>query len=96
MTAANHSDGSDDDGALRVDEARKYLNRWRNRTIVLGVALAISISSVVPFLAGHSLHMHADTIGKYLIYLSMCLLTLFMGAAALTYNRWWYWRKLKG
>ena len=78
-----------------AQEARRLLNRWQRRAIVLGTALFVSAASVVPFLEGHSLHEYADRIGKYLIYLSMCLLPLFVFCAAQTYNFWIYLRDLK-
>ncbi len=46
---------------------------------------------VVPFLAGHSLHSHWDSFGKYLVLLSMTLLLIATYCAAL----WWIaWRAL--
>lgn len=71
------------------------LHRWKRRTIILGIALVASTMSVIPFLEGHALHKQFDTIGKFLIYLSMCLLSLFVGSAALTYNFCTYWRSLR-
>lgn len=83
------------EGKSSLQEARRLLNRWQRRAIVLGTALFVSVASVIPFLDGHSLHEYADRIGKYLIYLSMCLLPLFVFCAAQTYNFWIYLRDLK-
>lgn len=77
------------------DYARGQLSRWKRRTIILGVSLFISILLVVPFLKGNSLHNYFEIFGKYLIYFSMSLFTLFLGSATLTYNFWWYWRKVQ-
>ena len=82
------------DDAAVLEEARTSLNRWYRRMIGVGIALILSAASVIPFLDGHSLHTRFETIGKYLIYLSLCLLSLFVGSAALTYNFWSYWRSL--
>jgi len=54
-----------------------------------------STASVVPFLAGYPLHRRFETVGKDLIYVSMGLLPLFIGAAALTYNFWRYFQSLQ-
>jgi hypothetical protein len=71
-----------------------YLARWIRRTVGLGIDLALSVASVTPFLDGHSLHSHWE-FGKYLIYVSCTMLTLFVGAAALTYNFWGQVRLLR-
>ena len=78
-----------------LQEARNLLNRWKRRAIVLGIALFISVSSVVPFLEGQFLHGYADRIGKYLIYVSMCLLPVFAFSVWQTYSFWLYLRDLK-
>jgi hypothetical protein len=71
-----------------------YVGKWKRRTIGLGIALILSIALLVPFLAGQSLHRYFQQ-GRYLIYLSCCLLSLFLGSAALTYNFWSHWRSLR-
>jgi hypothetical protein len=81
-----------DDEYFRKWEA--YLRIWKRRTIGLGIALILSIVSVVPFLDGHFLHRYFEQ-GRYLIYLSCGLLTLFVGASGLTYNFWSYCRSLR-
>jgi hypothetical protein len=83
------------DEASSLEEARGLLNRWRRRAIVLGTGLLLSVASVIPFLEGHFLHAYADRIGRYLIYLSGCLLTAFAFSAAQAYNFWIYLRDLK-
>jgi hypothetical protein len=71
------------------------LRMWKRGTAWLGVALAISVGFVVPFSAGHSLHQHAGGVGKFLVYLSMCLLSVFTYAAATTYNLWSYQKAMR-
>jgi hypothetical protein len=78
-----------------LEEARSLLNRWQRRAIVLGTALFASVISVIPFLAGHSLHAKFYRIGRPLLVLTGCLLPLFLFAAAQAYNFWVYLRDLK-
>jgi hypothetical protein len=66
------------------------LRKWKRGTAWLGIALIVSVGLIVPFSAGHSLHQHAGGVGKFLVYLSMCLLSVFMYAGATTYNLWSY------
>ncbi len=68
--------------------AGKYIRLWRRRTLYSGVALFLSCASVYPFLAGHALHGHIGSLGKYLIFLSMGLLPVFVACAAFWYNGW--------
>jgi len=95
MTARNRSDEPGNDSVSSLEEAQTALSTWKRRMATMGIALVVSVAIVVPFLAGHSLHEHWDTIGKYLIYLPAFLLSLFMGSAALTYNFWTYCRRLE-
>jgi len=86
-----------------MDEARQdeeqearlknNLRKWKRAATWLGIGLAVSIATIVPFLKGHSLHDLWDTVGKKILGLSMCLLVGFMYAAGIAYTRWWY---LKG
>ena len=81
--------------AASLEEARSLLDRWQRRAIVLGIALFASVASVVPFLEGHFLHAQFYRIGRPLLILSGCLLTVFMFCAGQTYNFWIYLRDLK-
>lgn len=71
-----------------------YVKEWKRRAIALGIALFISIALVIPFLDDHYLHRYFKH-GRYLIYVSCAILTLFVGACALTYNFWSYLRRLR-
>lgn len=71
--------------------ARVRLDLWRKRGLYAMAAFVLSCASVVPFLAGHSLHGGWESFGKYLILLSMALLPVFVCCTAL----WWIaWRAL--
>jgi membrane protease YdiL (CAAX protease family) len=83
------------DQTSTLNRARMSFVKWRCFAITVGIALFGSMASVVPFLAGHSLHRRFETVGKYLIYVSMGLLPLFIGAGALTYNFWRYFQSLQ-
>jgi hypothetical protein len=78
-----------------LEDALGFVDRWRRRTIILGVSLFVNIASIVPFLAGHSLHGHFDRVGKPLLILSMCLLVMFVFSAAQTFNFWTYLQDCK-
>ena len=92
MRTERPAGSNQDDEYLKKWEV--YVRKWKRRTIGLGIALILSVALLVPFLDGHFLHRYFEQ-GRYLIYLSCSLLTLFVGASALTYNFWSYWRKLR-
>jgi hypothetical protein len=71
------------------------LRKWKRGTACLGIALAASVGSVVPFLKGHSLHQYFPSVGKVFVILSMCLLSAFMYAAGTTYNFSRYRRSMR-
>jgi hypothetical protein len=78
-----------------LEEARGFVDRWRRRTIVVGLALFVNIASIVPFLAGHSLHGQFFLVGRPLLIVSLCLLVMFVFSAAQTYNFWMYLQDCK-
>ena len=82
----------DEEKEIRIEHR---LCTWKRGTMWLGTALAVSVMSVVPFSRGHSLYQYSGTIGKFLVYLSMCLLCAFMYAAGTTYNFWSYLRAVR-
>jgi len=86
-------------GADELDEVRRrasqYICLWRTRTIYSGIALSLSCASVYPFLAGHRFHTQSTSLGKYLVFLSMVLLPVFLGCAAFWYNGWEALRRIE-
>ena len=73
----------------RIHEKRAtQLRRWSVATRALGLMLTGCICAAVPSLAGHHLHAHFGTIGKYIIYLSMVTLVAFMWVGGITYTLW--------
>jgi len=85
----------------RLDEEQEVrlqqrVGKWKRGTILMGIALVVSVVAVVPFLYGYPLHDQWDAVGKKLILLSMILLAAFMYVAATTYNLWSYLKAIKG
>jgi len=68
---------------------------WKRRTLWLAATLAVSVGSLVPFLAGHARHPYFSIAGKGLVLLSMCLVSAVMYAAGTTYNIWSYRRSMR-
>jgi hypothetical protein len=73
----------------------RSVHKWKLATVYLGLALVVSVASVVPFLYGHSLHDHWDAVGKYIVLLAMFLLPAFCYAAWTAYNMHLYFRDVK-
>jgi hypothetical protein len=73
-------------------EIRQYagerIGLWRKRSIYSTVALLLSCASVYPFLEGHTLHQHWESLGKYLIFVSMALLVVWVYCAGLWWSAW--------
>jgi hypothetical protein len=68
--------------------AKGVIDLWRRRTLYSGSVFFLVCACVVPFLAGHSLHSYSDSFGKYLIFLSMGLLPVFVYCGAAWWNSW--------
>ena len=73
----------------------RQLRTWKRRAAFLGLAQVASVCSVLPFLAGHSLHRYFGEVGKPLLIASMCLLWPFLYAAGTVYNLWNYQRAIR-
>jgi len=84
----------DEDDATQFEIARS-VKKWGRAACFLGLALVVSVGSVVPFLYGHPLHSKWDTFGVGFVVLSMGLLPAFLYASGTTLNLWLYGRSLK-
>ena len=51
-------------------------------------ALVLSCGLVYPFLEGHPLHSHWESFGKYLLFLPMVLLLVFLYCNGLWWGAW--------
>ncbi len=71
------------------------VRKWGRAACYLGLALVVSVASVVPFLYGNPLHRLWNTFGVGLVVLSMGLLLASLYAAATTLNLWLYGASLR-
>jgi hypothetical protein len=78
--------------AVEMAEVRQYaqtvIRLWRRRASYSTLALLLGCASVYPFLAGHSLHDHWNSIGRYLLLLSVGLFLAFVYICAMWYSAW--------
>lgn len=82
---------SEEDIKAVKQHAMDRVHMWRKRAILAMVAFFLSCAAVIPFSAGHALNSQWESLGKYLVLLSMMLLPIFVCCAAL----WWVaWRAL--
>jgi putative effector of murein hydrolase len=82
----------DEEQEMQVEER---LRKWMRATILLGIGLLVSVTTVVRFLYGHPLYKQWNSLGKNILLVSMVLFVGFMYAVWITYIYWWYWRGLK-
>ncbi len=73
----------------------RQLKKWKRATLILGVALAVSIVAVIPFLKGHMLHAYWNSFGKPILVTGMGLLIPVFYVGMTTYNLWWYLRAVR-
>lgn len=97
VKAKRRDDAMEEARQAEEQEARleERLRKWKRGATWLGIGLAVSVATVVPFLQGHSLHDQWDRSGKKILVLSMCLLVGFMYAAGVTYTCWSYLRGVR-
>jgi len=81
--------------ATAKQEASNILQLWKKRAICFTAAFFLSCTAVSLFLYGHPLHAYWDSIGKYLVYLSMFLLLPFVASVGIAINSWVYLRSLQ-
>jgi hypothetical protein len=75
-----------------LSEVRQYAMEqiavWRRRSLYSTAALVLTCALIYPFLAGHPLHAHWDSFGKYLIFVAMALLIVFVLCTGFFYSAW--------
>ena len=71
-------------------EVKENVKKWGRAACYLGLALVVSVGSVVPFLDGNPLHCLWNTFGVGLVVASMGLLLASLYAVATTLNLWLY------
>lgn len=80
-------------------EVRQYASEriagWRRRSLYSTVALVLTCASIYPFLAGHSLHAYWEPFGKYLVFVAMALLVVFVLCTGFFYSSWQALRDFK-
>jgi hypothetical protein len=91
----NDTSETKEEVAAAQQSARQQLRVWKKRALYAGGALLLSCASVTPFLAGHPLHSHWESFGKYLILLSMALLLPFVLCTGVAINSWVYLHNLE-
>jgi hypothetical protein len=78
-----------------MEDAERYLSLWQKRALCSTAAFFLSCALVYPFLAGQALHAHWESLGKYLLLLSMALLPVFACSAGLWWSAWSQLRDLE-
>jgi uncharacterized membrane protein len=75
-----------------MSEVRQYpaeqIAVWRRRSLYSTAALFLTCAFIYPFLAGHPLHAHWESFGKYLIFVAMALLIVFVLCTGFFYSAW--------
>jgi len=79
---------SAEDLADAKNNARRRLSLWQRRSLYSTGALLLSFACIYPFLAGHELHAHWESFGKYLIFPSLALLMVFLYCTLLLWGAW--------
>jgi hypothetical protein len=86
---------SDDELAVVKQSAEVRCHLWQRRGLYSTGALVLSCALVYPFLEGHSLHSYRESFGKYLLFLPMALLLVFLYCNGLWWGAWQAQRDLK-
>lgn len=89
----------DDDSELELRAAlRNASARFRllkTRTVYSAVALLSSVIACLPFLSGHGLHSYWNSVGQYIVMLSMVLLAGFAYCVGMFLAAWSCLRELR-
>jgi hypothetical protein len=68
--------------------AAEQIAVWRRRSLYSTAALVLTCAFIYPFLAGHPLHGYWESFGKYLIFVAMAFLIVFVLCTGLFYSAW--------
>jgi hypothetical protein len=75
-----------------MSEVRQYAAEqiavWRSRFLYSTVALVLTCAFIYPFLADHPFHAYWESFGKYLIFVAMALLIVFVLCTGFFYSAW--------
>jgi hypothetical protein len=85
---ATESPLSDDELAAVKQNAQARLSLWQRRALYSTGALVLSCALVYPFLEGYPLHSYWESFGKYLLYVPMALLLVFLYCNLLWWGAW--------
>lgn len=79
---------SDSELVAVKQNAQVRFSLWQKRGLYSTGALLLSCACVYPFLEGHSLHSYWESFGKYLLFLPMALLLVFLYCNGLWWGAW--------
>ena len=71
-------------------QARTYSQTWKRRMGYFGIATALAVASVIPFLYGFPLHEYFEAFGKYLLFVAFGCFSMLMYSVGMTIWWWWY------
>ena len=66
-------------------DSAAVVRRCVSLTIVVAVVFAVNLGLAIPFLKGNPWNQYVDTIGKYILFLCLCMFLLFVFLAGFTY-----------
>jgi hypothetical protein len=72
-----------------IRTAQTKLVMFKRLAIITTFAFFLNCAAIVPFLYGHSLHNHWESIGKYLVMIEMVLLPACLFCCAGAYINWY-------
>jgi hypothetical protein len=86
---------SEKDIAEIKEQAADYLRRRRKNALCVTVAFFLTCAVVTLFLAGFPLHAYWDSLGRYILLLTMGLLPVFVVYVGLLWSAWIYRRDIE-